>query len=207
MLSEGLCPSARVSDQYRQRGTFYFALTRSDVCLDTVLSREYGNSFLNNQAMLPAPGTSVPLRVVSEHEIAARRRPTPLPADLQADWDLAVRTQHNLLLEGSPSDTEEKLAALKPHLREPLCEFRPTDDACVPQPREGTLILLEVARLTAAQQTTLLRWFDDRVPMRIVSTSSESLFSFVGSGVFRSELYYRLNIVLIELPRSEERIL
>jgi hypothetical protein len=154
--------------------------------------------------MPPAPGTSVPLRVVSEHEIAARRGLTRLPADLHADWDLAVRTRHNLLLEGSPSDTDEKLAALKPHLREPLCEFRPADGAGVPQPREGTLILLEVARLDAAQQTALLRWFDERVPVRIISTSSEPLFSLVASGVFRPELYYRLNVVLIELPRSEE---
>ena len=151
-----------------------------------------------------APGTILPVRVVSGNERAARRRPAVLPPDLQADWDVAVRTQHNLLLEGSPSDLEERLAALKPHLREPLCEFRPSDGASVPQPREGTLILLEVARLDVAQQTTLLRWIEERVPMRIVSTSSQPLFSFVGSGAFPSELYYRLNVVLIELPRSEE---
>ena len=152
------------------------------------------------------PGTGLPLRVDSKNEIAAPRRPTPLPADLRADWEMAVRAQHNLLLEGSPSATEERLVQLKPHLREPVCEFRPTAGACVPQPREGTLILLDVARLDAAQQTTLLRWFDERVPVRIVSTSAEPLFSFVGSGAFRSELYYRLNVVLIELPRSDESV-
>src|SRR5438132_10857015 len=119
--------------------------------------------------MQNVPGTILPDRVVSGNEIAARRRPAVLPLDLQADWDVAVRTQHNLLLEGAPSDTEERLAALKPHLREPLCEFRPTEGACVPQPREGTLILVEVTRLDAAQQTTLLRWFDQHVPVRIVS--------------------------------------
>jgi hypothetical protein len=127
--------------------------------------------------------------------------------DLQADWDMAVRCEVNLLLEGSPSDIEGRLAALKPHLREPVCEFKPADGASVPQPREGTLIVLEVARLDAAQQATLLRWFqefDGRVPVRIVSTSSEPLFSFVGSGAFPCELYYRLNVVLIEPPRSEE---
>jgi hypothetical protein len=134
----------------------------------------------------------------------ARRRPALLPADLQADWDLAVRTHHNLLLEGSPSDTEERLAALTPHLRGPLCEFTPADGASLPQPREGTLILLEVARLDAARQTALVRWldkFDERGPVRVVSTSSQPLFSLVGSGAFSSELYYRLNVVLIQLPR------
>ena len=63
------------------------------------------------------------------------------------------------------------------------------------------------------QQTALLRWFDkldrlikfdERVRVRIVSTSSKPLFSFVGSGAFPSELYYRLNVVLIELPHSKD---
>ena len=163
--------------------------------------------------MRTAPGTGLPLRVVSEPEVAARRPLAPLPADLQADWDGAIRNQHNLLLEGSPSDTEAGLAALKPHLREPLCEFRPADGGRVPQPREGTLILREVARLDVVQQTALLRWFDkldrlikfdERVRVRIVSTSSKPLFSFVGSGAFPSELYYRLNVVLIALPHSDD---
>lgn len=148
-----------------------------------------------------------PLKVVSGNEIAERRRPALLPSDFQAEWDMAVRTDVNLLLEGPPSHIEGSLAALKPYLREPVCAFRPADGACLPQPREGTLILLEVASLDAAQQTALLRWFDEfdgRVPVRIVSTSSEPLFSFVASGAFPSELYYRLNIVLIKPPRAEE---
>jgi hypothetical protein len=150
--------------------------------------------------MEAAPGAMFPL--------AERRRTAVLPSDLQADWDMAVRTEVNLLLEGSPSDIEGSLAALTPHLRAPICEFTPADGAHAPQPREGTLILLEVARLDAGQQATLLRWFDEfdgRVPVRIVSTSSEPLFSLVGSGRFLSELYYRLNAVLIKPPRSEER--
>ena len=152
-------------------------------------------------------GATFPLRGVPAKEIDDRPRPAVLPSDLHADWDIAVRTDVNVLLEGSPSDVDAVLAALRPHLREPVCEFRPADGAGVPQPHEGTLILIEVASLDAAQQAALLRWFDafgGRVPVRIVSTSSEALFSFVGSGAFPSELYYRLNAVLIKPPRSEE---
>ena len=159
--------------------------------------------------MQTEPGTILPVRVVPGKEIAARQRPAPLPPDVETDWAVAVRTQLNLLLEGSPADTEEKLASLTPHLREPVCEFRPADGAYVPQPREGTLILREASRLDGAQQTALLRWFDEfdgRVPVRIISTSSEPLFSLVESRAFASELYYRLNVVLIDLPRSEERL-
>jgi hypothetical protein len=147
-----------------------------------------------------------PVGVGSGDDIAERRRPPLLPFDLQADWNVAVRTELNLLLEGSSSEIEERLAALKPHLHEPVCEFRPAGGTCVPEPRQGTLILLEVAKLDAAQQATLIRWFDERLPVRIVSTSSCPLFSFVRSGAFLSELYYRLNVVLIEPPRSEERM-
>ena len=163
--------------------------------------------------MQPASGTRVPFRALSER--AAPCRPAPLPADLQADWDLAIRNQHNILLEGPPLDTEARLAELKPHLRGPLAEFRPADGARVPQPREGTLILREVARLDAVQQTMLLRWFDkleklqrfdERVRVRIVSTSPSPLFPLVGSGAFPSDLYYRLNVVRIELPDSEASV-
>src|SRR4051794_30507466 len=151
--------------------------------------------------MEAAPGALYPFIGLSGTGIAVRGRPAPPAPDLQADWDMAVRTEVNLLLEGSPSEIEGSLAALKPHLGEPVCEFRRADGASLPQPREGTLILLEVARLDPAQQARLLRWFeecDERVPVRIVSTSSEPLFACVGSGAFPSELYYRLNAVLIK---------
>lgn len=149
-----------------------------------------------------------PLRGVSGKEIAVRPRPALLPSELQADWDIAAGTEVNVLLEGSPSEIEGTLAALRPYLREPVCEFRPAQGAEVPHASEGTLILLDVARLDAGQQAALLRWFDGfdgRVPVRIVSTSAESLFSLVGSGAFLSELYYRLNALLIRLPGSDER--
>jgi len=151
------------------------------------------------------PGALFRHVAVSGKDIAARLRTALLPSDLQADWDLALETEVNLLLEGSPSELAGSLAALKPHLGAPVCEFRPGDGATMPQPREGTLILLEVSTLDAAQQTALLRWFeefDEQVPVRIVSTSSEPLFACVGSGAFPSELYYRLNAVLIKPPRS-----
>jgi hypothetical protein len=159
--------------------------------------------------MQAAPGAIFPLRVVSGNQIAERQRPALLPSDLQADVDLAARTEVNVLLEGPPSSIEASLAALKPHLREPVCEFRPASGACVPQPREGTLILLDVVRLDTAQLTALLRWFDEcggLVPVRIVSTSSEPLFSLVASGAFPADLYYRFNVILIAPPRSEESL-
>jgi transcriptional regulator of acetoin/glycerol metabolism len=90
------------------------------------------------------------------------------------------------------------LVALEPHLREPLCQFKPRPDVPVPQPTEGTLVLLEVARLDKNQQEQLFRWLgalEGRV--QVVSTTSEPLFSLVETGAFLTDLYYRLNVVRI----------
>ena len=80
----------------------------------------------------------------------------------------------------------------------------------MPQPREGTLLLLEVARLDRSQQTQLLQWldqFDECGQMQVVSTTSQPIFSLVETGAFLATLYYRLNVIRIDLIPSGESIL
>ena len=75
----------------------------------------------------------------------------------------------------------------------------------VPQPVDGTLVLLEVARLNGKQQAQLLQWLDQSDPrpqVQIVSTTSRPLFSLVESGAFLADLYYKLNIVRMDLVGS-----
>lgn len=130
---------------------------------------------------------------------------TPLPPNLHAEWKVATTTRNNLLLVGSSSTTNAMLAALKPHLREPLCQFRPTAGVPVPQPTEGTLVLLEVARLDKNQQEQLFDWLgklDGQV--QVVSTTSEPLFSQLETGAFLTNLYYRLNVVRICSADTDE---
>ena len=77
----------------------------------------------------------------------------------------------------------------------------------MPQPPEGTLILSEVARLDLKQQTQLVRWLDQfhmRSHVQVVSTTCEPLFKLVETGGFLPHLYYRLNVVRIELTASGE---
>lgn len=158
--------------------------------------------------MQPAARWRPQLTMGSAEEMAATQRPIVLPRDLHTEWDLVIRAQHNLLLVGTPPDIHEMLVAMKPHLREPLQEHRPATGAAMPQPPEGTLILLEVARLDAEQQTQLLQWldqFNERLPVRVVSTTSEPLFPLVQTGAFLADLYYKLNIVLIDLVSPGER--
>jgi len=138
-------------------------------------------------------------------EVAARPRPALLPAHLRAEWDAVYQGQHNFLLVGTASATKEILTAMKPHLREPLHHYSPKAGIPVPQPVDGTLVLLEVARLDGQQQKQLLRWleqFEQRAHVQVISTTSLPLFSLVKSRKFLVDLYYKLNVVRMDLSAS-----
>jgi two-component system, NtrC family, response regulator AtoC len=81
----------------------------------------------------------------------------------------------------------------------------------------GTLFLDEVAELPMAVQAKLLRAVQERcierlgnnnpipVDLRIISASAQDLSVAVAEGRFREDLFYRLNVVRIELPPLRER--
>ena len=84
----------------------------------------------------------------------------------------------------------------------------------------GTLFLDEIGELPTALQVKLLRALQDReirpvgksvtrrVDVRIIAATARDLLKEVDAGAFRSDLFYRLNVVNIHLPplrhRSEE---
>jgi two-component system response regulator AtoC len=81
----------------------------------------------------------------------------------------------------------------------------------------GTLFLDEVGDLTPAVQVKLLRVLQERhferlggtrtieVDVRIVSASNRDLQVLIADGEFREDLYYRLNVVPIDLPPLRQR--
>ncbi len=81
----------------------------------------------------------------------------------------------------------------------------------------GTLFLDEVGNLPMNVQKTLLRFLQEkeflrlgdtsptRVDVRVLSATNTDLKQAVKSGVFREDLYYRLNVVNIHLPSLRER--
>jgi two-component system, NtrC family, response regulator PilR len=81
----------------------------------------------------------------------------------------------------------------------------------------GTLMLDEVADLPLAMQVKLLRAIQERrvrkvgataeepVDVRIISATHQNLAECVEKGRFRQDLYYRLNVIELNLPPLRER--
>lgn len=86
------------------------------------------------------------------------------------------------------------------------------------QANGGTLFLDEVGEMSAAMQSKLLRVVQDgalvpvggavtrRVQVRIIAATHRDLREMVKRGQFREDLYYRLNVVSIQLPPLRERL-
>src|ERR671912_659128 len=64
----------------------------------------------------------------------------------------------------------------------------------------GTLFLDEVGDMSANTQAKILR-----VLVRVITATNRTLPQMVASGQFREDLYYRLNVVSIDMPPLRER--
>ena len=85
------------------------------------------------------------------------------------------------------------------------------------QANGGTLFLDEIAELTAALQAKLLRAVQEKtierlgggapiqVDLRLITATSRNLEQAVSDGDFREDLFYRLNVVVIDLPPLRQR--
>src|SRR5215470_1075905 len=81
----------------------------------------------------------------------------------------------------------------------------------------GTVFLDEIGELTAPLQVKLLRVIQERefervggtvtisVDLRVIAATNKNLEEAIETGQFRQDLYYRLNVVSVEMPALRER--
>ena len=81
--------------------------------------------------------------------------------------------------------------------------------------RQGTILLDEVGRMPLEPQATLLKIIDEAEMLksnddgsgaRIIALSSLDLAALVASGKFRKDLFYRLNVIRIDMPPLRSRL-
>jgi len=83
---------------------------------------------------------------------------------------------------------------------------------------KGTLFLDEIGDVSQAMQVRLLRVLQEKTyeplgavesirhDVRIIAATNKTLWNLVKEGKFREDLYYRINIVRLELPPLRERM-
>jgi len=81
----------------------------------------------------------------------------------------------------------------------------------------GTVFLDEIGDLNQALQAKLLRVIDDheirpvggvqarKIDVRFITATNKDIMKAVKEGVFREDLYYRINVVTLKLPALRER--
>ena len=82
---------------------------------------------------------------------------------------------------------------------------------------QGTIFLDEIGEMPLSLQAKLLRVIEERtvtrvggnnpveIDVRIIAATNKDLFDMVQNGLFREDLYYRLNVLPLKIPTLNER--
>lgn len=151
------------------------------------------------------------LNFAAAPETTTRMAPTKPPAflrpDLHLEWSIITTAQHNLLIVGTAGEISTMVQAIEEYLQQPIMRCHVQTGVPLPEPKEGTLIVSDVARLDEAQQARMLEWMNRvRRDVQVVCTTSHPIFRRVLSGAFSSELYYRINALRLDLSDPLDQI-
>jgi DNA-binding NtrC family response regulator len=178
----------------------------------------------------PIIGQSGAIRVVLEHiaRVAATPHSTVLVAgDSGVGKELVARAIHEQSARAHGPFVALNCAALSEGLLEAeLFGYEPGAftggdprgrDGLIAAAKGGTLLLDEIGELDIALQAKLLRVLQERtyrrvggtrdltLDARVVAATNRDLYDAVALGRFREDLYYRLNVLSIDVPPLRER--
>ena len=114
----------------------------------------------------------------------------------------------------APSVLENELFG---YARNPVTGSTRPKDGILTSPEGGTLFLDGVSELPLDLQSRLLRALQDKevrpagaaqslpLTVRVLAASSRNLSAMVDGGLFRKDLFYRLNVVSLRIPPLRER--
>ena len=170
-----------------------------------------------NERTPPADGLVGRSIVIKGLQAALRRVATVdstvlLTGESGTGKELAAMALHGLSAHANAPFVPVNCAAVSPALIEAELFGQPGRDGLFVYAQGGTLFLDEVAELPLPMQASLLRVLESRrirpvgseqeipVQVRIVAASNRPLRDEVQAGRFRTDLYYRLQVVEITVP-------
>jgi hypothetical protein len=114
-------------------------------------------------------------------------------------WEFAALRvcRPNVLIEAPLLARERLLHQLQPHIPSVVAKVSGRGLLTLPPPTKG-IIVHDVDNLSTLDQARLYAWMSEGdVLHQVVSTSAQSVYALVKSGLFCEDLYYRLNVVLL----------
>ncbi len=155
---------------------------------------------------LPLTGRSEPMQDV--YRIITKVMNTDLTILIEGESgtgkELAARAIHDLGEQGSGQFCSLDLAAMPTN--EVSHDLFGTPDAPgIAYQSDATIYLDEIGDLPAEAQTQLVKLMREEGGARIIASTRQPLSALVEAGTFREDLYYRINVVRIDMPPLRRR--
>jgi DNA-binding NtrC family response regulator len=174
-------------------------------------------------------GRSAPMQEV--HRLIEQAAATPAPVLIHGETgtgkELVARTLHELSARASGPFVAVNCAAMPEtlleseifgHERGAFTDARDRREGCFELAHGGTLLLDEVAEMQPGTQAKFLRVLEEgafrrlggkteiSVDVRVVAATNKDPFAAMKDGVFREDLYYRLNVFTLAVPPLRQRV-
>ncbi|MEL6829431.1 MAG: sigma-54 dependent transcriptional regulator, partial [Pseudomonadota bacterium] len=161
---------------------------------------------IDDSAALPLVGRSEPMQEV--YRIISRVMNTDLTVLIEGESgtgkELAARAIHELGQDKTGRFYSLDLAAMPTDQVSKELFGKDGHDGLANQ-SDATIYLDEIGDLSPEAQTQLVKLMREEGSARIIASTRQPLSSLVDNGTFREDLYYRINVVRIDMPPLRSR--